>query len=136
MSTITPTYTAVLCTFPECSKPVRARALCMGHYAQQSKGKPLTPLRTTKPSTTGCAFPGCRAPHWGHGLCRPHNKEKARGTSSLVPPGAPYRIQQQSKGRWFTIGYGEDSVSAHRTLNRCRASNPATGFRLILSPAV
>lgn len=33
------------CSFSGCSNPVKAHRLCMGHYAQQRKGRPLTPLR-------------------------------------------------------------------------------------------
>lgn len=32
------------CSFDGCSKPVRARGLCTGHYNQRRKGKSLTPL--------------------------------------------------------------------------------------------
>lgn len=32
------------CRFDGCSKPVRARGLCAGHYNQRRKGKVLTPL--------------------------------------------------------------------------------------------
>lgn len=121
-----------LCTFPECPKPVRAKSLCMGHYKQKQTGKTLTPLRTTKPSTMGCAFPDCTAPHWGHGLCRKHNREKTKGTSSLVPSDAPYKIQQCSQGRWFSVGYGNDRNSAHQAFNAMRARNPNTAYRLIV----
>lgn len=33
------------CTFPDCGKPLQAKALCHGHYIQQWKGQPLRPLR-------------------------------------------------------------------------------------------
>lgn len=32
------------CAIEECARPIRARSLCTGHYAQRSKGKPFTPL--------------------------------------------------------------------------------------------
>ncbi len=34
-----------LCSVPDCARPVYARGLCRGHYAQQSRGRPLVPLR-------------------------------------------------------------------------------------------
>lgn len=36
------------CTYEECDKPKRCKGLCDGHYAQQKKGKALTPLRARK----------------------------------------------------------------------------------------
>lgn len=34
------------CTFPGCSKPYCAKGLCNSHWAQQAKGKDLTPIVT------------------------------------------------------------------------------------------
>jgi hypothetical protein len=79
----------------------------------------------------GCYFPGCTGPHWGNGLCRTHNRQKASG-GGFAPADAPFKIQQQYKGRWFTIGHGDDRMSAHRKLNALRAKNPDTAFRLIV----
>ena len=33
------------CAFPGCERPQRSLRLCSSHYAQQHRGKPLTPLR-------------------------------------------------------------------------------------------
>jgi len=33
------------CSFPGCDKPVAAKGLCMGHYAQLRQGRELRPLR-------------------------------------------------------------------------------------------
>ena len=36
-----------ICTFDGCEQPHEARGYCDGHYHQQWRGKPLTPLRAT-----------------------------------------------------------------------------------------
>lgn len=33
------------CSFPGCTLPVRAKGLCVTHYGQKLRGKPLTPAR-------------------------------------------------------------------------------------------
>ena len=53
------------CTFPDCNRPHRALGLCVTHYAQHSRGAPLTPI--AEPRRT-CAE--CGAPHHAKGLCR------------------------------------------------------------------
>lgn len=126
------TYTDHLCTFPPCSKPVRAKRLCGGHYMQQSRGVPLTPLLTTKPSTARCTLSWCPRPYWGNDLCRQHNREKSRSLGAFVPLDAPFKIQQKAGDRWFSVGYATDRKGAHRLLNTFRAGNPATAYRLIL----
>ena len=35
------------CSFEGCGRDVRSKGLCTGHYAQQSRGRQLTPLRPT-----------------------------------------------------------------------------------------
>jgi hypothetical protein len=37
-----------VCSFPECGRPFMAKAVCAGHYTQQYKGLPLTPLRARR----------------------------------------------------------------------------------------
>ncbi|WID10837.1 endonuclease VII [Streptomyces phage Mulchroom] len=32
------------CSFPGCNNEILCKALCLGHYTQQRRGKPLTPL--------------------------------------------------------------------------------------------
>lgn len=118
-----------LCTFPACSKPVRAKGLCMGHYTQQRQGRPLSPLRAHKPKGTSCGFPLCPLPYWGNGLCRQHNRNSV---APGVPADAPFKIQQQSAGRWFSVAYGTDRMNAHHVLNVFRAKSPATAYRLIV----
>lgn len=33
------------CSFADCDKPAHSKDLCPGHYGQQYRGRPLTPLR-------------------------------------------------------------------------------------------
>lgn len=35
----------MICSFPTCVNSIHAKGLCMTHYAQQRRGKPLTPKR-------------------------------------------------------------------------------------------
>jgi hypothetical protein len=125
------TDTERLCSFPECSKAVRAKGLCMGHYKQRSLGKPLTPLKKTKPSVDGCYFPGCSGPHWGNGLCRTHNRQKNE-SGGFAPPDSAFRIQHRYAGRWFTVDFGNDRKSTHRAVNVYRAKHPDSSFRIII----
>lgn len=37
-----------ICKFEECSKPLRARGLCSGHWQQQRRGEDLSILNTVK----------------------------------------------------------------------------------------
>jgi len=36
-----------ICSFPDCGRKLKATGLCAGHYWQQSKGRPLFPIRET-----------------------------------------------------------------------------------------
>jgi hypothetical protein len=91
------------CSFEGCDHKRVARGLCMGHYRQQLRGRPLTPLRAPRgrqghgisrpigrrtPSL--CSFEGCGRPNNGRGLCAAHRAQKARGMA-LVPIGAAKR---------------------------------------------
>lgn len=40
----------MICSFPQCDRPVLAIELCTGHYTQRRKGKPLTALRFRSPN--------------------------------------------------------------------------------------
>ena len=52
---------AITCSGPECDRAVSRRGLCVTHYSQGLKGKPLTVIRVRKDrrAASPCRFPGC-----------------------------------------------------------------------------
>lgn len=66
------------CSFPDCERPIKVKSLslCGGHYAQHSKGKPLTEI-VQYPTT--CTFEGCTGKSHGKGLCKKHWQRKSQG---------------------------------------------------------
>lgn len=63
--------------------------MCNGHYAQQLKGKPLTPLRERRPQSRmtrdlPCEFLECDRTQYSKGLCTAHYEQQRRG-SPLTP---------------------------------------------------
>jgi hypothetical protein len=46
-----------VCDFQDCDRPARCKNLCTGHYNQQWKGVPLTPLRRKGPDGEGTIDP-------------------------------------------------------------------------------
>ena len=49
------------CSVEFCDRPRRSSGvgLCEGHYYQRRRGKPFTPLRRRKPTSTPCEVDGC-----------------------------------------------------------------------------
>lgn len=68
-----------ICAFPSCDLAMKAKGLCMGHYKQQHKGKPLSPLRKIIKSEGTCSFVGCDRPQRSQMLCDPHYQQQKRG---------------------------------------------------------
>lgn len=73
------------CRGPECSRDAFSKGLCNSHYAQERKGKPLTPLRHRQAEVPEkCTFGGCTRDHFARGYCAPHWKQLNRG-KTLTP---------------------------------------------------
>jgi len=74
------------CTGPDnCGRPARANNLCAGHYLQQQRGKPLTPLTTPFPPP--CAGPECERTANTAGFCAGHYSQKRSGRVLKPIPG-------------------------------------------------
>lgn len=75
-----------LCSFPDCSKPSRAKrgGLCVAHGKQASLGVPLRPLMARVPLAGPCLFEGCTAPRLARGYCGGHYQQAMKGMS-LAP---------------------------------------------------
>ena len=68
------------CRFEGCEKKVRALGLCSGHYGQQNRGKPLTPLRRRQRRLSKeCIFESCDIVPRTMGLCSGHYSQHIRG---------------------------------------------------------
>lgn len=73
-----------------CVRAHTALGLCMTHWAQQRKGRPLTPIVAPR---GGCDFMGrdgvgCNAPHVARGFCRSHYRQWSEGKA--LTPRRPY----------------------------------------------
>lgn len=77
---------AKLCSFTGCDKPLRAKALCSGHYFQASHGQELRPLGLPRAKRI-CDFGGCNNVHSTRGYCSGHAWQIKRGYP-LTPLGS------------------------------------------------
>lgn len=84
------------CTGPDCNLPARATGLCTTHYAQQRRGRPLTPIRPQNPGQR-CRGPQCRRLARARGYCNSHWRQIQR-TGHTRP------IKPSNRGRrgWTT----------------------------------
>ena len=79
------------CTYPDCSKPEKARGWCTGHYRQWLRAggdtDALRPLRHYGDGPTECHGPGCRRQVFAVGLCKTHYGQLCdrRDRSALTP---------------------------------------------------
>lgn len=66
------------CSFDGCTKLVKSKGYCTGHYRHLLAGRPLRPLRER---TVGkyCDFRSCEAPVKAAGLCNTHHQQRLRG---------------------------------------------------------
>lgn len=68
------------CAFTGCEREHRSLGLCDGHYQQQRKGRPLTPLTPRPPSNVGpCRFDPCGRKAHSRGLCPGHYHQLMKG---------------------------------------------------------
>jgi hypothetical protein len=75
-----------VCSFRACGKPIVAKQLCRGHYAQRLHDKPLSPLRPRR-WLGPCAFEECDRPAKTKGLCGAHYQQRRkRGTLRPLRP--------------------------------------------------
>lgn len=85
---------APVCAFPYCGRPVQAKFLCTGHYAQSRASDILKPLRMdiVRPGRTLgiCSFDDCGRKEYFHGYCRTHYGQKRRNLE-LLPVGTRRR---------------------------------------------
>ena len=75
------------CAFKGCSRDVKAKGLCNGHYQQARSGKELRALQPgsrTKNLGKKCAFLGCTRDAICKGLCDGHYQQKRAG-KELAP---------------------------------------------------
>ena len=101
---------APVCAFEGCGRPVTAKGLCTGHYAQQGRGETLRPLRPRRRSgepRSRCSFEGCDRPVKAHGLCVAHYTQMLRGQTlrPLLRPRGP-TVQRNSDGSCLFEGCG------------------------------
>lgn len=71
-----------LCLFEGCDRKKSSKGLCLSHYSQKSRGKPLTPILHKSGYTTRgiCRIEGCETKVKATGLCASHYHRKYRGT--------------------------------------------------------
>ena len=80
------------CTYPDCSKPEKARGWCTGHCRQWLRAggdtDALRPLRHYGDGPTECDGPDCRRPVLSLGLCKTHYAQLRRqgGDRSALTP--------------------------------------------------
>lgn len=74
------------CTGPECDRTdIYATGLCISHYSQKMKHKPLTPIRKPQPKVL-CEGPECdREATAANPLCKAHRSQLTRGPGYLRP---------------------------------------------------
>ena len=58
------------CDFPGCGHLGMAHNLCVGHYGQRRRDKPLTPLGSSY--RKGCSVGGCKDKHVSRSFCAKH----------------------------------------------------------------
>lgn len=71
------------CSFETCERSHAAKGLCLTHYYQQLKGKPLTEIRGygtlySKSPDAPCGVEGCVRTQVTKGLCRSHGDQMRR----------------------------------------------------------
>jgi len=76
-----------VCTYPGCDRPAMARGLCSSHYTQQSRGRPLTPIRMWERGHR-CEYRDCSDRVRAHGLCAAH-------LDQLIRTGRTWRVQRR-----------------------------------------
>ena len=68
-----------VCSFEGCGREHSAKGLCDSHYAQQRRGKELTPIRSVpNRPPLACRLQGCNTPSRANGLCAKHNQQARR----------------------------------------------------------
>lgn len=62
------------CAFDSCGNKIYGNKLCKGHYAQNRRGKELTPLKpyAAPVKHLPCTFPDCENNQSARGYCKPH----------------------------------------------------------------
>lgn len=86
------------CSFTRCTRPVKARDLCNGHYVQwQRTGTTWEFGSKPHRQPNLCTFPDCGRSAFGHGLCAGHAKQQREGRD-LVPLRAHRRLPKD--GLW------------------------------------
>jgi hypothetical protein len=82
------------CGFETCDRPMQAKGLCGGHWTQQRKGLPLTPIRAKKRTVpTTCSVEGCGGLYYARGYCRNHHAKALRG----VDPSTQYGLTDEQR---------------------------------------
>ena len=135
----------VLCGFEGCGRSAVCKGLCNGHYTQQYKGLPLTPLRTRRTVAEVCNVGLCeeRARNFSSGqpLCNRHHVrwkkygDAVKTTKAMVVPRGMDAITDAVARRdrtgcwtdWADLdcwddldGYGGASVNGYPSLGRSR----------------
>lgn len=67
-----------LCSFEGCTKTYEAKGLCISHYSQQRRGRPLTPIGEAGRNRE-CDLEGCHRRRTSSGLCKGHLGQERAG---------------------------------------------------------
>lgn len=110
-----------LCSFPDCSRPLRCKGYCDAHYTQHRRGQELIPIGQhleelkARPKPP-CDFPNCGRPLWSKGLCSSHYVQHRSG-KELKPIGQHMEALKSPKPQCLFEGCIETSRS-HK-INYC-----------------
>ena len=113
---MTPTH----CTAPGCTKPHRARGLCVTCYNRQVRSG-LMQTGERRPPNAGktCSFDGCDCPSKGLGLCRGHYNQQWRGMP-LTPLVGPLEVHA-----YFVYARPASHYGTGRNAHQLKPSAPA-----------
>lgn len=85
------------CAYDGCTNYTHG-TLCSGHWRQQSKGKPLTPLqKRSRNKGLTCSGPDCDRGAYSRGLCEAHRMQQHRGLA-LTPIGSTQNLRRKYEG--------------------------------------
>lgn len=111
------TTTVAICSQADCERPVRARGLCLLHYARLKRGAPLDAPIQEHQRGRSCTIDGCDRPHEQHGYCQAHFARVRRGLTGDALE-APIITRNVNRGRTCAAALCEREAE---TLGYCDA---------------